>query len=608
MFSINCIEAQLGFCNGNSGDPIFSETFGEGTTNIQLPSGTTSYGYSNSTPSDGFYTVSSNTGYYDWHNVNDHTPGDTNGRSLIINADYTSGEFFRTTVSGLCENTSYEFSSWLINLLPASGCGGNGIPINVKFQIWDITDTNLLASGDTENIVGTNSPNWQQFALTFQTFPTQSEVILKMINNGSGGCGNDLAIDDIVFKTCGDFIDVIDNNSNANLLICESETPFSTLLTANPDFSIYTTHFYQWQESTDGIVWVDIVGEINQTYTVSSILSTKYYRVKVAEAEINLNNDSCNTLSENFEITVIPQPNAPVSSGLSTFCRNEIEALEVDAQSEVTVNWYDAEIGGNLLAESTNIYYTEASGTYYAEAVSTIGNCISNTRTPITLTIDDIPVVYDEEVWFCENTNIRLFADVANANYVWSTGENTPFIDVDQSGIFTVEVTNTMGCSAVKTITVNQIDTPIIDDVISDGSSIVISTINEGNFEYSIDGIHYQLNATFYNVEGGLYTIFVRERNGCGIVEMNYIHFWIPKYFTPNGDNINDTFNLKGIENYESSEVFIFDRFGRLIVSSKNAPLIWDGTFNGNNLQSSDYWYYIKIEDQVFQGHFTLKR
>ncbi len=120
---------------------------------------------------------------------------------LIVNASFTAGEFYRITINGLCENTSYEFSSWMINLLPTAGCGGAGIPINVKFEIWDNTDTNILASGNTGNINGSSSPDWQQYALVFQTAPGQTSAILKMTNNGVGGCGNDLAIDDIVFKS-----------------------------------------------------------------------------------------------------------------------------------------------------------------------------------------------------------------------------------------------------------------------------------------------------------------------------------------------------------------------------------------------------------------------
>ena len=119
LLTANLSVAQLGFCTGNSGDPIFIETFGSGTTQgPALPTGTTSYTFTSGSPNDGFYTVSSTTSFFDWHNVGDHT-GDTNGKCLVVNADFTAGEFYRTTISGLCENTSYEFSAFLINLLPS---------------------------------------------------------------------------------------------------------------------------------------------------------------------------------------------------------------------------------------------------------------------------------------------------------------------------------------------------------------------------------------------------------------------------------------------------------------------------------------------------------
>ena len=220
--SIN-LNAQLGFCNGNSGDPIFTEDFGTGGNNgPPLPPGSTTYSYIDGTPDDGRYTISSFTAYFDWFDTNDHTPNDSNGKAFIVNASFTPGEFFRRTVSGLCENTSYEFSSWLMNLHPSyGGCDGNGIPVNVKFEIWDSTDTNLLASGDTGDIFDRNAPIWDQYALVFQTLPGQTAVILKMLNNGEGGCGNDLAIDDIVFRTCGDFIGITDDQDRTNILICE---------------------------------------------------------------------------------------------------------------------------------------------------------------------------------------------------------------------------------------------------------------------------------------------------------------------------------------------------------------------------------------------------
>ena len=129
-----------------------------------------------------------------------------------------------------------------------------------------------------------------------------------------------------------------------------------------------------------------------------------------------------------------------------------------------------------------------------------------------------------------------------------------------------------------------------------------------GDFEYSLDGILYQSSNMFINIDGGFYTVYVKERNGCGITSTTHLHFVIPNFFTPNNDGIHDTFNLKGIENYNSSEVFIFNRFGKLLKASYNRPFSWDGTFNNQLLPNSDYWYIIKIDSFIFKGHFTLKR
>lgn len=602
--------AQLGFCSGNSGDPIFIETFGSGAT-VPLPAGSTSYTYSSTRPDDGFYNVSSNTNWFTFHDIVDHTEGDTNGRMLIINADYASGEFYRTYINGLCENTSYEFSSWMINLLPASSCGGNGIPINVKFEIWDSTDTNLLASGDTGNINGTSSPNWQQYALVFQTLPSQTSIILKMLNNGVGGCGNDLALDDIVFKSCGDTIEIENATGTNTTVLCEDEIPFTTTLTAKPDYTIFSSHFYQWQESIDGINWINITGETNSSYTTPSISTDNYYRVKVAETLSNIDNDFCNSASEIYEIRVVPFPNAPLSNGDLMICENDSTPLSVTVPTGVNVNWYDANIGGNLLLTNSTSYNPSSSGVYYAEAETIESSCISSSRTALQIDYYNTPQVTDETLEFCENTTITLQANPADpstvTSYLWSNGSSTEQTEVSNPGTYTVVVSNN-SCSVTKTITLSQIDNPIIENVASNGTNIIVTTTNTGNFLYSLDGITFQSSPTFFNVEGGLYTIHVKHQDCDELITMQHIHFYIPEFFTPNGDNANDTFNLKGIEYYSSSQVTIFDRYGKLIKNGVNTSLSWDGTYNGELLPTGDYWYIIIIENQKFTGHITLKR
>ncbi|MEZ2413430.1 T9SS type B sorting domain-containing protein [Muriicola sp. E247] len=606
--------AQLGFCQGSSGSPIFTEDFGTGITNgPALPPGTTTYTYVNGPPDDGSYTITSNTaGYFDWFNIQDHTPDDVSGKAFIVNASFTAGEFYRRSIDGLCENTSYEFSSWLLNLHPRMGvgCPNNGIPVNVQFQIWDSTDTNLLASGDTGDIEDKTTPEWEQYALLFTTLPGQSSVILKMINNGSGGCGNDLAIDDIAFRSCGDLVTLSDTQNRNSIFQCEVDSPVGSLtLSATPDFSIFNNHFYQWQESTDNSSWVNIPGETTDTYSTPILTDSRYYRVVVSEDLININNNLCNVISQVFEIVFVPTPNPPSSIGDIRICENiENGLLTVRVPPGVQVDWYDAPTGGTLLDTDTITYSTDIAGTYYAEAVSTLAYCPSSNRTAVTLEFYPLPEVNDEVISFCENEDVLLQAGVSASRYEWSTGETTSEITVSQPGIYTVEVTDSNGCSNIKTIEVLQINLPVIEEIRTVDNNIVVNTSNVGEAEYSLDGLNFQNESVFQKIPGGLYTISVRGDSSCSNVTREFFHLVVPKFFTPNGDGINDFFEVEGIGSLSDYEINLYDRYGKLIKNALGEPLRWDGSFNSRLLPSGDYWFTVRIENNIYQGHVALVR
>tara|TARA_R110000765_G_scaffold181788_4_gene287754 strand:- start:20 stop:1888 length:1869 start_codon:yes stop_codon:yes gene_type:complete len=603
------LSAQLGFCGGNSGDPIFTEDFGSGNTDgPALPAGTTTYTFTTGTPNDGSYTISSTTNYFDWKNIQDHTPGDTNGKSFIVNASFTAGEFYQRQVEDLCENTSYEFSSWLINLQDAGGCEGNSIPVNVRFQIWDETDTILLAQGDTNSIFASSGAEWEQYALVFKTEPGQTSVILKMRNNSNGGCGNDLAIDDIVFKSCGDNVTVSTNTNETSLVVCDNQGSVSRTLTATPDFSIFSTHAYQWQQSTDQQVWTDIANETTSTLSTPAITTTSYFRVKIAEDPINVNKDLCNVVSDVFDIIVLPIPNTPLSSGDITICEGEVGILSASTESSYTVNWFDAPTDGNLLLEANNNFETSIAGTYYAAANSPEIECASLSRTAITLTVNLPPSVEDESLEFCEDTTMILTADLNNVSYEWSTGATTKEITVGEPGTYTVLLTDVNGCAATKTIELEQIDIPRIDTIISNGPSIIVSTSNDGDFEFSLDGFNFQTSSIFEAVEGGLYTIYVQDTSDCGVVTQSFFHLVIPKFFTPNGDSVNDVYEPEGLEVFNNVEFSIFNRYGKLLKFGNSNSSSWDGSFQGNQMPEDDYWFVIKADTTQFKGHFSLKR
>lgn len=608
LFS-NATSAQLGFCQGNSGAPIFTEDFGTGLTDgPALPAGTTSYVFTTGSPSDGQYTISSTTNYFDWANIRDRTPGDTNGKSFIVNASFTAGEFYRRTVTGLCENTSYEFSAWLINLLPQSGCEGAGIPVNVRFQIWDETDTDLLAQGDTGDIPNRNSPEWEQYALVFKTLSGQTSVILKMRNNANGGCGNDLAIDDISFSSCGDAITLTDGQNQAGTISCEGQGAITRTLTATPDFSIFTNHDYQWQESDDQILWTDIPAANNSTFTTPTITTSTYFRAKVAEDAINLSNDLCHVLSDVFEILIVPTPLPPVSNGDVSLCENENTPLSVSVPTDVRVSWYDAPTGGTLLAENSTSYTPTTSGTYYAESLRGSIDCPSETRTALTYTINQIPQVVDETIEICDGSTVILSSNLGNVTYQWSTGETTEEISIAAPGEYSVMVTNPEGCSNTKNISVIPVTVPIITEIRSDGSNILIALANTGEFEFALNNGVFQESAVFETILGGRYTVNIRYGDNCGVVSVEFIHLVIPKFFTPNADGNNDLFIPQGIEFFSSYDLFIYNRFGQLLKNGGQNTASWDGTFNGAPMPSGNYWYSLQVEETVRRGYFVLKR
>jgi gliding motility-associated-like protein len=606
--------AQLDFCKGSKGDPIFHEDFGPGpNTGPPLPAATTNYTFVSGDPEDGQYTISGRVGQDNttWHNSFPPTSV-SGGRALIVNADFESGLFYTTPITGLCENSSYEFSAYLMNVYNASSgaCNNGGIPINVRFEIWDQSNTNLLKSGSTGNISSTSYPLWQQYALTFQSGAGQGSVILKMFDNGGGGCGNDLAIDDIIFRSCGDLtIITAGDEGQSSYIACESSGPEELVLTAEPDYSIYNNHYFQWQESDDNTTWTNINGETNEEYVIPEINASKFFRVKVAEDEINLNNNLCSSASEIFAVKYIKTPLAPISAGDVTSCSNaEIPRLQVTAGQEETVNWYDAPVGGNLLAEGTSFYQPLAPGTFYAEAIN-ISGCPAGIRTSVTYTTYPVPLVEDEFLEICEDETLQLNAGVPDVTYQWSTGETARTIVVNMADTYMVKITTDQGCSVEKYFQVNAVVRPEILEILSEENSITILTVNPGNFEYSIDGINYQQSGNFTDVAGGIYFAFVRDLMGCDTVSLIFPHIVIPKYFSPNNDGYNDLFELKGAEYFQSSFINVFDRYGKLIKSGDGENFSWDGTFNGIALPEDDYWYEIFIEDfKEIKGHISLIR
>jgi len=156
-----------------------------------------------------------------------------------------------------------------------------------------------------------------------------------------------------------------------------------------------------------------------------------------------------------------------------------------------------------------------------------------------------------------------------------------------------------------------------IDNVLEQGLfQLTVNVDGSGDYEFSVNNENgpYQDSNILSGIAPGNVIIYVRDRGGCGIVSRSILLELpnvFPKFFTPNGDGFNDTWQYILPENGEIpiQVIRIYDRFGRLLKEISPTSTGWDGNFLGKPLPSSDYWYQaITFNNEVLRGNFSLKR
>lgn len=205
-------------------------------------------------------------------------------------------------------------------------------------------------------------------------------------------------------------------------------------------------------------------------------------------------------------------------------------------------------------------------------------------------------------------------------NYSWENAMGNMvgserFFNVQDLGIYTLTVTETKNgvtCSNSQQFEVFSSGAPeeisVELDGFSDGVNLRIIASGVGNFEYSIDGFNYQASNQF-ELFPGTYTVYVRDPLGCRTISKEVIAIGFQKFFSPNGDNINDYWNIIGAELYSDAQLFLYDRYGKLLVQIAPQGQGWDGTILGRPMPSTDYWFkYVYDGGKTFTGHFSLRR
>lgn len=250
---------------------------------------------------------------------------------------------------------------------------------------------------------------------------------------------------------------------------------------------------------------------------------------------------------------------------------------------------------------------------------SSVNNC--SNENSFSITIENPPLVDTiEDVEVCDSFVLPV---LINGNYfTQSNGGGTLLNSGDtittSQTVFIYNEINNCDNETNFDITINQtVDFDLTEENIQINENILIVDIfnSDLNFEYSIDGINFQTANQFNDLANGIYTLFVRDQNGCleKTIPFNIelTIFEIPNFFTPNGDGNNDFWQVSDNRNVIRN-IRIFNRYGKLIKQLLPNTSGWDGTYNGSILPNSDYWYAIDISRDntlsTLKGHFTLKR
>ncbi|MFY0603928.1 MAG: T9SS type B sorting domain-containing protein [Flavobacteriaceae bacterium] len=398
--------------------------------------------------------------------------------------------------------------------------------------------------------------------------------------------------------------------------ICESG---STILTATP--------------SEGEILWYDTMtgGTLLATgnsFTTPNITNTTVYYVTVSA-------NACLTVPRVPVTAAVVESPVIIDTNDDVICAPGPASIRALA-SEGEVYWYDSLTSTTPIHMGVNydIPFVGADTIFYAEAINS--GCVSVTRIAVTVTINpDIPTfdIRDNYTLCIDQGSITIEAINPAGSYLYQWQKDgqdlagiSSSVTITSGGRYTVRAFSIAGCvSEVQFFTVSESEIPTVtvnDVIINDNTSNNFIKIRRnifgiGSYEFALDQITgpYSDQRLFEGLSPGRHTLYLRDVNGCGTAAFEFIILDYPQFFTPNNDGINDVWGLKGYDKdfFTVSDIFIYDRYGKLVAKIDPTSSGWNGTYNGMKLSSSDFWFRTKLTDingitVERKGHFSLLR
>lgn len=379
-----------------------------------------------------------------WLKMRDHT-GNAQGRMMIVNADAPANYFYRDTLASLCPNQQYSFSFWAAfpgNATYASACsglGGTKYP-KVKCRVRDATSGLVITEASTSDIISTT---WTQYGIKWVMPPGYSNVIFELINDAPGGCGNDIAIDDIQFGICEASPTVAIGSVISGCL--GSSATFTSSLSNPAAIPGTKDYVWQWSPAPGTGPWTNIGGSNAANYTIASVTPSdtgRYYRVIVA-AQGNLGIASCQYISGGVRLAGKVSSTNPTSASRNknNICPGipvNLTVIGGTLGTNASWKWYTGSCGTTLVGTGTTISVTPAATTTYF--VRAEGDCNNTACVAVTVNIScDIDKDKDGIPDYVESNMPAALLDADadgipnafDADYTAYKDNNNDFIDDD---------------------------------------------------------------------------------------------------------------------------------------------------------------------------------
>ena len=332
-------------------------------------------------------------------------------------------------------------------------------------------------------------------------------------------------------------------------------------------------------------------------------------------------NDCGNGVSASFPVTVNEIPDI-VITGDTVICENDGVTLLASGGSGYLWNT------GDTTALMTDMPHINTS--YSVTVTNVITGCLNTSSVAVSVyTNPTADAGMDKEV--CYGSSITLNAS-GGLSYNWfpTTGLSDPLIANPESSpalntIYTVEVTNSYGCTDIDSVVVTVNPLPqysliSTNATCNDNNGNALLTIISASEPVSLLWSNGATVANINNLGMGVYHLTVSDAFNCVVydsVEVNSENqlncLEIPTLFSPNGDGTNDKFEISRIDLFPEAKVEIFNRWGNCIFKSDNyanSANWWDGTWNGKDMPMGAYIFILTLssDKEPIQGIVSIVR